>query len=56
MTDPGLCKKGLHERNDENNRQRTVNSGGKVRVINECLACAREAKERKALARKGKAA
>lgn len=46
MTD--MCKRGLHERNEENNRRRTVNSGGKTREINECLACAREAKERKA--------
>ena len=41
------CKRG-HERNAENSRQRTVRSGGKERVINECLACAREAKQRKA--------
>lgn len=43
------CKRG-HERNAENSRQRTVNSGGATRVINECLACAREAKARKAAA------
>lgn len=41
------CKRG-HERTTENSRQRTVNSAGKPRVINECLACAREAKARKA--------
>lgn len=46
-----MCKRGTHERNDENNRRRTVNSGGKVREINECLACAREAKARKQAAK-----
>ena len=49
MTD--TCPKRGHERNAENSRQRTVTSGGKTRVINECLACAREARERKAAAK-----
>lgn len=42
------CKRGLHPRNAETNRRRTVTSGGKTREINECLACAAEAKARKA--------